>query len=157
MSWNLKRFDDLTNKELYIILKERTTVFVVEQKCPYPEVDGKDPQTYHLFKEENGEIIAYLRVLPAGVSYQEASIGRVLVKKEYRGRGIAEELLRRGLDFIHDELKENTVKIQAQDYLRKFYGSFGFKAITETYLEDNIPHVDMLLQKPLGKTGDPFN
>jgi ElaA protein len=157
MSWNLKRFDDLTNKELYIILKERTTVFVVEQNCPYPEVDGKDPQTYHLFKEENGEIIAYLRVLPAGVSYQEASIGRVLVKKEYRGRGIAEELLRRGLDFIHDELKENTVKIQAQDYLRKFYGSFGFKAITETYLEDNIPHVDMLLQKPLGKTGDPFN
>jgi ElaA protein len=157
MSWTLKRFDDLTNMELYIILKERTTVFVVEQNCPYPEVDGKDPLSYHLFKEENGEIIAYLRVLPAGVSYQEASIGRVLVKKEYRGRGIAEELLRRGLDFIHGELNENTVKIQAQEYLKKFYGSFGFKAITETYLEDNIPHVDMLLQIPLGKTGDPIN
>lgn len=70
------------------------------------------------------------------------------MKKEYRGQGIAEELLRRGLDFIHDELKRDTVKIQAQDYLRNFYGSFGFKAITETYLEDNIPHVDMLLQIP---------
>lgn len=147
MGWKLKRFNELTNQDLYAILKERTSVFVVEQNCPYPEVDGKDPQSYHLFKEENGEIIAYLRVLPAGVSYKEASIGRVLVKKEYRGQGLAEELLRRGLDFIHVELKEATIKIQAQDYLRKFYGSFGFKAITETYLEDNIPHVDMLLHK----------
>lgn len=146
MSWKLKKFNDLTNMELYTLLQERTSVFVVEQNCPYLEVDGKDPQSYHLFKEENGEIIAYLRILPAGISYQEASIGRVLVKKEYRGQGIAEELLRRGLDFIHQELKETTVKIQAQDYLRKFYGSFGFQAITETYLEDNIPHVDMLLQ-----------
>lgn len=149
MGWNLKRFNELTNQELYEILKERTSVFVVEQNCPYPEVDGKDPQSYHLFKEENGEIISYLRVLPAGVSYKEASIGRVLVKKEYRGQGLAEELLRRGLDFIHDELKDDTIKIQAQDYLRKFYGSFGFKAITDTYLEDNIPHVDMLLQTEL--------
>ncbi|MCA1319361.1 GNAT family N-acetyltransferase [Bacillus tianshenii] len=148
MDWFLKRFEELTNIELYNILKERTAVFVVEQNCPYPEVDGKDPHSYHLYKEENGEIIAYLRVLPPGVSYKEASIGRVLVKKEYRGQGIAEELLRRGLDFIHDELKRDTVKIQAQDYLRNFYGSFGFKAITETYLEDNIPHVDMLLQIP---------
>ncbi|RJR09847.1 GNAT family N-acetyltransferase [Candidatus Parcubacteria bacterium] len=149
MGWKLKRFNELTNQDLYAILKERTSVFVVEQNCPYPEVDGKDPQSYHLFKEENGEIIAYLRVLPAGVSYKEASIGRVLVKKEYRGQGLAEELLRRGLDFIYVELKEATIKIQAQDYLRKFYGSFGFKAITETYLEDNIPHVDMLLQTEL--------
>ncbi|MBM7619138.1 ElaA protein [Bacillus tianshenii] len=148
MGWFLKRFEELTNIELYNILKERTAVFVVEQTCPYPEVDGKDPHSYHLYKEENGEIIAYLRVLPPGVSYKEASIGRVLVKQEYRGQGIAEELLRRGLDFIHDELKRDTVKIQAQDYLRNFYGSFGFKAITETYLEDNIPHVDMLLQIP---------
>ncbi|MGD6832871.1 GNAT family N-acetyltransferase [Sutcliffiella halmapala] len=153
MTWYIKRFDDLSNMELYNILKERTSVFVVEQNCPYPEVDGKDPQSSHLFKEEYGEIIAYLRVLPPGVSYKEASIGRVLVKKEFRGQGLAVELLRRGLDFIHDELKEDIVKIQAQDYLRKFYGSFGFKAITETYLEDDIPHVDMLLQNSSSKNG----
>ncbi|WP_078379935.1 GNAT family N-acetyltransferase [Sutcliffiella halmapala] len=146
MSWKLKKFNDLTNIELYTLLQERTSVFVVEQNCPYLEVDGKDPQSYHLFKEEDGEIVAYLRILPAGVSYQEASIGRVFVKREFRGQGIAEELLRKGLDFIQNELKENTVKIQAQDYLRKFYGSFGFRAISDTYLEDNIPHVDMLLQ-----------
>ncbi|MFE5381693.1 GNAT family N-acetyltransferase [Bacillus cereus] len=147
MGWNLKKFDELTNIELYNLLKERTLVFVVEQNCPYPEVDGKDPFSYHLFKENNGEIIAYLRIVPAGVSYQEISIGRVFVRKEYRGQGIAEELLKKGLDFIQNELKEKTVKIQAQDYLRKFYSSFGFQTISETYLEDNIPHIDMVLQR----------
>ena len=147
MSWKLKTFDELTNTELYNLLKERTLVFVVEQNCPYLEVDGKDPFSYHLFKETNGEIVAYLRILPASVSYQEASIGRVFVKKEYRGQGIAGELLKRGLDYIQNELEETKVKIQAQDYLRKFYRSFGFQPISDTYLEDNIPHVDMLLQR----------
>ena len=147
MSWNIKKFEELTNIELYNLLKERTLVFVVEQNCPYLEVDGKDPFSYHLFKEEEGEIVAYLRVVPAGVSYQEASIGRVFVKKEYRGQGIAVELLSRGLDYIQYELKEASIKIQAQDYLRKFYSSFGFQPVSETYLEDNIPHVDMLLKK----------
>lgn len=147
MSWKLKKFDELTSIELYNLLKERTLVFVVEQNCPYLEVDGKDPFSYHLFKEENGEIIAYLRIVPAGIIYQEISIGRVFVKKEYRGQGMAEELLKKGLDFIQNELKETIVKIQAQDYLRKFYSYFGFQAISEAYLEDNIPHVDMLLQR----------
>ena len=147
MNWKLKKFDELTNSELYKILKERTLVFVVEQNCPYLEVDGKDPYSYHLFKEDNGEIVAYLRVLPAGVSYQEMSIGRVFVKKEYRGQGIAGELLQKGLDFIQHELKETKVKIQAQDYLRNFYSSFGFHPISGIYLEDNIPHVDMILQR----------
>ena len=146
MGWYLKKFDELTNSELYSILKERTLVFVVEQNCPYLEVDGKDPLSYHLLKEDNGEIVAYLRILPAGVSYQESSLGRVFVKKEYRGQGIAQELVKKGLDFLQNELKETTVKIQAQEYLRKFYSSFGFQAISETYLEDNIPHIDMLLQ-----------
>ncbi|WP_223702559.1 GNAT family N-acetyltransferase [Sutcliffiella deserti] len=146
MSWKLKKFNDLTNIELYTILRERTAVFVVEQNCPYLEVDGKDLHSYHLFKEVSGEIIAYSRIVPAGVSYPEVSIGRVLVKKEFRGQGHAEELLRRGLDFILFELKETSVKIQAQDYLKKFYSSFGFQPITDTYLEDNIPHVDMLVQ-----------
>ena len=147
MSWKLKSFDELTNTELYNLLKERTLVFVVEQNCPYLEVDGKDPVSYHLFKEDNGEIVAYLRIVPAGIAYQEASIGRVFVKKEYRGQGIAGKLLKRALDYIQNELEETKVKIQAQDYLRKFYSSFGFQPISETYLEDNIPHVDMILQK----------
>ena len=147
MSWKLKKFDELTNIELYNLLKDRTLVFVVEQNCPYLEVDGKDPFSYHLFKEDNGEIIAYLRIVPAGVTYPEASLGRVFVKKEYRGQGIAGDLLKNGIDFIQNELKETEIKIQAQDHLRKFYGSFGFQPISETYLEDNIPHVDMILQR----------
>jgi ElaA protein len=147
MSWNVKRFDELTTTELYAILKERTQVFVVEQECPYLEVDGKDLLTYHLYKEENGEIAAYARLLPPGVSYTEASIGRVFVRKEYRGRGLAGELLIRSLDFLHGELGETKIKIQAQEYLREFYGSFGFTAITDTYLDDGIPHIDMVLEK----------
>lgn len=147
MNFTLKTFNELTNTELYNILQERTNVFVVEQSCPYPEVDGKDVQSYHLYKEQDGEIVAYLRILPPGVSYAELSIGRVLVKKEYRGQRLAHELMGRALQFIEDELNETTVKIQAQDYLRNFYSSFGFEAISEVYLDDGIPHVDMLLQK----------
>lgn len=147
MSWKLKSFNELTSMELYNILKERTLVFVVEQNCPYLEVDGKDPASYHLFKEgEHKEIIAYIRILPAGIAYQEASLGRVLVRKENRGQGIAEELIGRALDFIRNDLKETTIKIQAQAYLQKLYHSFGYKNVSETYLEDNIPHIDMILQ-----------
>ncbi|WP_044338776.1 GNAT family N-acetyltransferase [Rossellomorea aquimaris] len=147
MNWELKSFNELSTHELYGILQVRTQVFVVEQQCPYMEVDGKDLHAYHLYKEENGEVVAYARLLPPGVSYKEPSIGRVLVKEDYRGKGLASELVKRGLDFIHDELGERTVKIQAQEYLREFYGSYGFREITETYLDDGIPHIDMILQK----------
>ncbi|MEL4025133.1 GNAT family N-acetyltransferase [Lysinibacillus endophyticus] len=147
MNFQLKTFNELTTTELYNILKERTDVFVVEQNCPYPEVDGKDLQSYHLFKEENGEIIAYLRILPPGVSYPELSIGRVLVKEDYRGQKLAQQMMEEALSYITSELKETTVKIQAQHYLEDFYRSFGFEVISEVYLEDGIPHIDMLLKK----------
>ena len=106
MNVTLKTFEQLTNTELYNILKARTEVFVVEQNCPYLEVDGKDVQSYHLYKEENGEVIAYLRILPPGVSYEELSIGRVLVKKEHRGKKLAQQLMEQALQFIQHELKE---------------------------------------------------
>jgi len=147
LEWILKRFNELTNMELYQLLKERTAVFVVEQNCPYLEVDGKDISSYHLYAEVDGELVAYLRILPPGVSYPEASLGRIFVKEKYRGKGYAVELVQRGIDFIYTELKETTIKIQAQDYLKTFYGSFGFEPISEVYLEDNIPHIDMLLKE----------
>ncbi|WP_409291058.1 GNAT family N-acetyltransferase [Peribacillus sp. SCS-37] len=146
MVWRLKKFNELTSIELYNILQERTRVFVVEQDCPYLEVDGKDLEAYHLFKEKDSEIMAYLRVLPPGVSYPQASLGRVMVKEEYRGEGLAKELVAKGLEVIRQELGESAVKIQAQNYLNKFYGSFGFQAVSEIYLEDNIPHIDMVLK-----------
>ncbi|MDO7905357.1 GNAT family N-acetyltransferase [Paenibacillus sp. JX-17] len=145
MTWELKTFEQLTNLELYAILQERTAVFVVEQHCPYQEVDGKDPASYHLLYREEGRILAYARLLPPGVSYPEASIGRVIVKQSARGRGLAKELLRRSIAFIQQELGEKAIKIQAQEYLKDFYGSFGFAPVSGVYLEDDIPHVDMVL------------
>ncbi|ADU29054.1 GNAT family N-acetyltransferase [Evansella cellulosilytica] len=147
MGWTIKSFHELTSEQLYKIIKERINVFVVEQDCPYPELDDKDFVAYHLFNEEDGEIIAYARIFSSGLYYDEASFGRVIVKETFRKRGMGRELLKRAISFIHDELKENDIKIQAQDYLRDFYASFQFKSITDVYLEDNIPHVDMIYKR----------
>ncbi|MCT8138255.1 GNAT family N-acetyltransferase [Anaerobacillus sp. CMMVII] len=142
--WQTKTFLELTNIELYQIMKERINIFVVEQNCPYPELDDLDQESYHLFYEEEGEIRAYCRILPKALKYNQVSIGRVIVKEAYRRKGVASELLRNAIHFINTELSETAIKIQAQDHLRDFYGSFGFNPISETYLEDGIPHVDML-------------
>ncbi|TYR78997.1 GNAT family N-acetyltransferase [Priestia megaterium] len=144
MTWYVKSFEDLTTKELYDILKERTAIFVVEQECPYLEIDGKDEASYHLFKKEKGQIVAYARLLPKGVSYTEASFGRVLVHKRYRGTGLGRELVERGLTFLEQEMGEQVVKIQAQSRLQQFYALFGFEAISAIYEEDGIPHIDMI-------------
>ncbi|WP_216827708.1 GNAT family N-acetyltransferase [Alkalihalobacterium elongatum] len=144
MEWKLKTFEQLTNLEVYNILKQRTNVFVVEQNCPYEEVDGYDLSSHHLFKEVAGDVVAYLRILPSQLKYKECSIGRVIVKKEYRGTGLAKEMLKQAIDFIENNLNEGEIKIQAQQYLEQFYGSFGFKTISEVYLEDEIPHIDMI-------------
>lgn len=147
MNWDIKKFDELTVNELYSILKERVDVFVVEQTCPYPECDGKDIKCFHLFAKENDEIIAYLRILPPGVSYDETGIGRVLVKDKHRGKGLAIEMMNRAIKFIQEEMKFKKIKISAQQYLIDFYGSFGFKISSEGYLEDGIPHIDMIYEK----------
>ncbi|MBO8157272.1 MAG: GNAT family N-acetyltransferase [Bacillaceae bacterium] len=144
MEWTLKSYDELTKDELYAILKERVDVFVVEQTCPYPEIDGYDEQSLHLYVEDNGNIAAYCRILPGGTMYEEASIGRVLVKKEYRGSGLAREMMEKAMEIVKNEWNENKVKLHAQEYLKEFYGSFGFEPVTDVYLEDGIPHVDMI-------------
>ncbi|OWA35157.1 GNAT family N-acetyltransferase [Saccharibacillus sp. O16] len=147
MQWKLKSFEQLSGDEVYRILRARVDVFVLEQQCLYPEVDGKDPKCYHLFAEKDGEIAAYCRLLPPDVAYPQASIGRVLVSHGYRGQGLAQELMQRAIVFLTEQLRESEIKIQAQHYLEKFYGTFGFQPISEVYPEDGIPHVDMLLTK----------
>lgn len=147
MNWNIKKFNQLKVEEIYKILALRNKVFIVEQECAYLDCDDKDLNSYHLFSEENGEVIAYLRILEKGVSYDEISIGRVSVKKVYRGKGIAREMMLKAIGFIENNLKEDTIKIQAQAYLINFYSSLGFKAVSGEYLEDNIPHIDMLYKK----------
>lgn len=142
MSWQLKTFSELTVDELYAILQVRFQVFVLEQQCLYAELDGKDQTAYHLFKAQEGKVAAYLRIYRTAAG--QAALGRVLVKKQYRGQGIAQELLERAICFVEQKLNAGQIKIQAQEYLRNFYGSWGFVPISNVYLEDGIPHVDML-------------
>jgi ElaA protein len=147
MNCKIKKFSELTTKELYEILKVRAEVFVVEQNCVYQDLDSKDEVSYHLFLEDNSRIIAYLRILPKGISYPEISIGRVLTKAAYRKNGLSKEIVQKAIDFIIDILEEKEIKISAQAYLQKFYTSFGFEPTSGIYLEDGIEHIEMLYQK----------
>lgn len=147
LNWELKRFEELKSEEIYKILKIRTEVFIVEQQCAYQDCDGKDENSYHLYLEEDGEIACYLRILEKGLSFDEVSIGRVLVNKNYRGKGISREMMLKAINFIEQNLNETEIKISAQAYLVNFYGGLGFKEASEEYLEDNIPHIDMLYKK----------
>ena len=140
----VKKFKELTIDELYEILRVRVNVFVVEQKCPYEEIDNKDKSAYHVFLKENGEIVAYLRVIKQGVSFEEALIGRVLTTK--RKKGYANIILKEGIKIAKEKFKADKIKIEAQTYAKKLYEKFGFKQISDEFLEDGIPHIKMLLE-----------
>jgi len=147
ITWTTKAFKDLSVDEYFEILYLRTEIFVVEQDCPYQEVDEKDRQSFHLYgRAENGEVIAVTRILPKGVSYDEISIGRVALKKEYRGKGIADELMIESLKYIESKFGKQPIRISAQEYLLNYYNKHGFNQVGEMYLEDNIPHVEMLIE-----------
>lgn len=143
MKWKVKHYNDLRADKLYDILKERVDVFVVEQDCPYPEIDGKDKDAYHLWAEKNGKIITYTRILLPGISYKEASIGRVLVRMDYRGKELGRELMERSIEYVKEEMGEEKIRISAQERLADFYISLGFEQVSEMYLEDDIPHIEM--------------
>lgn len=147
MTWKLYRFDELTATELYEMLKLRVDVFVVEQNCPYPELDNLDQQSVHLAYRENGKILAYARLVPGEIKYGVPSIGRVIVDPAARGRGLSRELMNRSVDFIFTEWQPSEIRLQGQLYLKEFYQSFGFNPISDVYDEDGIPHVDMKLDK----------
>ena len=143
----IKKFDELTARELYDVLKLRQDVFVIEQTCIYPDMDGCDFLCRHaLLRNNDGELIGYLRILPPGQTFDTAAIGRVLVQEDARGRGAARQLMTEALNFILDTLMQRQVKLSAQRYLVKFYESLGFAAISEGYVEDGIPHIDMMLE-----------
>lgn len=143
MHWNERAFAELTLDELYAIIQLRERVFVLEQKCVYLDADGLDPQSRHLWAEDGGRILAYLRVIPAGGKYDEVAISRVITAPEARRSGLGKELMRRGLAIAGDV----PVRIGAQLYLEKFYESFGFRRVSEPYDEDGIPHLEMLRQE----------
>ena len=144
-NWKCKSLIELTAVELYEILKVREEVFIVEQNVVYHDIDFKDKEAQHLFLEdEEGEVIAYARLLPKGVSYAEASIGRVLTKKTHRGTGLGKELMEEGMGFLQNVWQEKKIRISGQLYLLKFYTSLGFEQVSGIYLEDGIDHVELL-------------
>lgn len=145
IDWKIKHFVDLNQYELYDLFALRINVFVVEQNCPYPELDGKDKHCFHLIGEVNGAVIACSRILPEGISYIEPSIGRVAVHPDYRKKKIGYEIMQRSLAFIESEFGKKQVRISAQSYLEEFYVQQKFVSTGKTYLEDGIPHVEMLL------------
>lgn len=144
MDWYIRKFEELKLEEMYEILKIRSEVFVVEQNCVYQDCDNKDKVAYHLFATENGSVVAYLRILEQGIYYDEPSVGRVLTSKEQRGRGLGKIAMIKAIDFIKNTLKEEKIKISAQEYAIPFYEGVGFKVFSKVYLEDDIPHVEMI-------------
>ena len=142
-----KNFQALTTEELYKILALRAEVFVVEQNCPYQDVDGKDSHSIHVLGYIKNKLVAYARVLGQGVSYQEyASIGRVVTSPSIRGKKFGHELVDFSIKVCQKNFPGQPIKISAQAHLEKFYNKHGFKATGEAYLEDDIPHIGMILK-----------
>lgn len=151
MEWKIKRIDDLSARELYSILALRSKVFVVEQECIYQDCDGKDINSYHLFCIENDEVLAYLRILDKGISYDEISIGRVVVDKSYRGKDLGKKAMKKALEYIDNTYSKSKIRISAQVYIKDFYKNLGFTEVSDVYLEDDIPHIEMLRNIEINK------
>ena len=146
ITWKWAKFDELSAVEVYELLKLRQIVFAVEQNCVYLDVDGKDLAAWHLLGWQKGELAAYLRVLPPGLRFPEHAIGRVVTAPSARGQSVGRALMLKSLEAIQAQFGAVPIRISAQAYLEKFYGSLGFVVVGEPYLEDKIPHIEMLKQ-----------
>jgi ElaA protein len=146
MIFEFKNFNQLTNQELYDLLQLRAEIFVVEQTCIYNDLDGLDKEAIHLVVKNNDEIIATSRLLKPGTRFPDFSIGRVVVKKEQRGKRLGKKMMEKAIQFMRTEWGAKTIKVSAQKYLEKFYTELGFEIFTDDYLEDGIPHVGMHLK-----------
>ena len=147
LKWIFKSFTELTATELYAVLQLRNEVFVVEQNCVYQDADGKDQKCWHLMGWLGDELAAYTRIIPPGISYDEASIGRVVTAPKYRGTGLGIKLMEESIRNTFELFNCTSIKIGAQVYLTKFYQSLGFVQCSSEYLEDGIPHIEMILDK----------
>lgn len=146
MNIEVKKLEELSSLELYELLRLRTDVFVVEQKCAYPEVDFHDKIASHVLAWQDDKLVACARILPPGSNYPEASIGRVAVHQELRGKELGKKVFKSALKKAIELYPQENVKVQAQCYLEKFYQDFGFKTISKPYPDVGIMHVDMILQ-----------
>jgi ElaA protein len=144
IEWQWCSLNDLSAKQLYALFATRSAVFVVEQNCPYQDLDGADLAALHLIAWSGDEVAACLRLLAPGAKYAEPSIGRVLTRKEFRTTGLGRELMARGVARCEERFPGHAMRIGAQAYLERFYRSFGFVKASDVYLEDGIPHIEML-------------
>jgi ElaA protein len=144
ITWTLKKFEDLTPHELYRILRLRSEVFVVEQNCVFQDMDNKDQPAYHLMGWENDILIAYTRLIPANLSYEQPSIGRVVTSPSARGGGIGRALMEKSIEEMIRLYGKTPIKLGAQLYLKKFYESLGFIQSSDIYDEDGIDHIEMI-------------
>jgi ElaA protein len=149
MNWRFARFEELTAREVHDIYEARIGVFVLEQNCPFQDVDGVDPECWHLVGRKSGsdhdfQPLAYCRLVPPGLKYPEPSIGRVLTTTAARGTGAGRELMREAIARAEGLWPGQPIRIGAQQYLEKFYGEFGFERSSDMYLEDGIPHIEMI-------------
>ncbi len=152
ITWQWSGFVDLTAAQLYAMLALRQEVFVLEQTCLYPDIDGLDPAAHHLlgWRDVNGrrELAAHLRCLAPGAKYTEMSIGRVVTSPAARGTGLGRELVAQGIALAQQLHPGHAIRIGAQAHLEAFYAGFGFVTVSEPYDEDGIQHIDMLLSAP---------
>lgn len=144
IQWKIKAFDALTTEELYQILRLRSEVFVVEQHCAYQDLDNYDQQAFHVLGRTDAGLAAYTRIFAPGIKFDMASIGRVVTAPFARRHGLGRELMRVSIAAVQDKWGKIAIKISAQQYLQKFYESLGFVQRSEPYLEDNIPHIEMI-------------
>ena len=144
LTWQILSFEDLSRAQLYEILAIRQAVFVVEQYCPYLDADGLDEQSLHVIGTQDLSLVAYLRILPPGILHESCSIGRVLTVDHARGSGIGKELMLQGMAHCNALYPNTKIRISAQTYLRSFYENLGFVFTGKSYLEDGIPHLDMI-------------
>ena len=141
IKWICKEYKDLSTDELYSILRVRQEVFILEQNCNYLDTDNYDQYSQHLLGYESDKLVAYMRIVKPGKIYSDVSFGRILVKKEFRNKGLGIELMKKGLDLFPPT---QVIVMSAQLYLERFYHIFGFKSVGEVYLEDEIPHIKMI-------------
>ena len=148
IDWQWLAFEDIPRADLYEVLRQRQQVFVLEQQCLYPDIDGYDPAAHHLMAwkiiDGKRQLAAYLRCLAPGAKYTEMSLGRVLTTEAARGSGVGRQLLEQGIRRAEQLHPGHAFRIGAQQYLEKFYASFGFKTVTAPYDEDGIMHIDMV-------------
>jgi len=156
LQWRLHEFDQFDTGQLYAVLAARVAVFVVEQDCPYQDLDGLDDVALHLVGwAGDGAVVAYARILPPGTRFEQPSIGRVLTSLPGRRCGLGRELMRRAIDVVGERYPGHSVRISAQCYLQRFYSELGFAVDSAPYREDGIPHVEMELPaKAAGSSKD---